>query len=192
MLASITPLGERSRNQRWWTTAAALLAGGAAGGAAAGVVLAALGSLLPLDARGRLVAFGLVLAAAAAADARPAPVPSHRRQVDDAWLRRYRGWVYGAGFGVQLGSGLATVVTTAAVYATLGALLLAPNPLAGAVVGLVFGAARGAAPVATVRVTDPRALARFHRRFRALDAPARRVAIAAQLGLALAGLVLAA
>lgn len=186
MLASITPLGERSRNQRWWVSAVALLVGGATAGALLGAALGTLGGLLPLDTRERLFALGLVLAAAAGADALLAAVPSHRRQVDDTWLRRYRGWVYGAGFGLQLGSGLATTVTTAAVYATIGALALAPDALAGAAVGLVFGAVRGAGPLFTARVGDPAALARFHRRFATLDTPARRLTIAAQVGLALA------
>lgn len=191
MLASITPLGERSRNQRWWVSAVALLAGGAVAGALLGAALGALGGLLPLDGRGRLLALALVLAAAAGADALPTAVPSHRRQVDDAWLRRYRGWVYGAGFGLQLGSAVATTVTTAAVYATIGALALAPDARTGAAVGLAFGAVRGAGPLLTARVGDSAALARFHRRFAALDTPTRRLTVAAQAGLALAGLALA-
>lgn len=191
MLASITPLGERSRNQRWWVSSVALLAGATTAGALLGAALGTLGGLLPLGTRERLLALGLVLAAAAGADALLAAVPSHRRQVDDAWLRRYRGWVYGAGFGLQLGSGLATTVTTAAVYATIGALALAPDAGTGATVGLVFGAVRGAGPLFTARVGDSAALARFHRRFAALDTPTRRLTIAAQAGLALAGLALA-
>jgi hypothetical protein len=31
--------------------------------------------------------------------------PSWQRQVDERWLTTYRGWVYGAGFGFQLGAG---------------------------------------------------------------------------------------
>ena len=30
-------------------------------------------------------------------------LPSHTRQVNEAWLDEYRGWVYGGGFGWQIG-----------------------------------------------------------------------------------------
>ncbi len=51
-------------------------------------------------------------------------LPFHRRQVNERWLDRYRPWVYGAGFGWQIGCGLATYITSAAVYLmiVLGAL----------------------------------------------------------------------
>lgn len=35
-------------------------------------------------------------------------LPGPARQVDEDWLARYRGWVYGAGFGTQLGLGVVT------------------------------------------------------------------------------------
>ena len=34
----------------------------------------------------------------------------------NSWLGRYRSWVYGLGFGVQLGAGVTTVVVSSAVY----------------------------------------------------------------------------
>ena len=40
-------------------------------------------------------------------------VPGPRRQVDERWLDRYRGWVYGVGYGSQLGLGIVTVVIVA-------------------------------------------------------------------------------
>ncbi len=43
-------------------------------------------------------------------------IPIHRRQVNERWLDQFRPWVYGAGFGWQIGSGLATYVVTPAVY----------------------------------------------------------------------------
>ena len=33
--------------------------------------------------------------------------------VHEQWLTRYRGWVYGVGFGAQLGFGLVTIITSA-------------------------------------------------------------------------------
>src|SRR5437588_3889490 len=104
MLGSITPLGERSRNSRWSLTLLYFMAGSALGGTTAGTILGAIGSrihLSPTTATALLV--GLV-AVGAAVDSRliAIRIPSPRRQVDDAWLRRYRSWVYGLGFGVQL------------------------------------------------------------------------------------------
>ena len=43
-------------------------------------------------------------------------LPSHTRQVNESWLDQFRSWVYGGGFGWQIGVGLATYVTTSAVY----------------------------------------------------------------------------
>jgi len=146
MLGSITPLGERSRRMRWGITATAYGSGSVAGGAAIGALLGLAGS--PLTARlaaDRLL--GLLAAAACVAvafDLRLGGLrlPTLRRQVDGSWMRRYRGWVYGAGFGVQLGLGVVTIVTTAAVYLAGLAALLSGGAVAGALIGAVFGAAR--------------------------------------------------
>ena len=35
-------------------------------------------------------------------------LPSVQRQVNEDWLVEFRGWVYGFGFGAQLGAGVAT------------------------------------------------------------------------------------
>src|SRR5436190_9957214 len=148
MLASITPLGERSRNSRWGTTVTAFIVGstasGAATGAAAGLLGVPLAVALPTSTRAWvLVAFvglGLLF------DLRVLGVslPSVRRQVNEQWLHRYRGWVYGLGFGLQLGSGVATIVTTSAVYSMLAAEVLTGSPGWGALIGATFGLVRGA------------------------------------------------
>ena len=185
MLASITPLGERSRHQRWPVTVAAHAVAAVAGGAATGALLAAAGS----PVRGRIDAaavLAVVVLAGLALDLAPVRVPSHRRQVDERWLRRYRGWVYGAGFGFQLGTGFLTIATTASIYATFAACLLAPSVAWGIAVGGVFGAVRGVVPLAARRVTTPAALAELHRRLGLLDAPTRRAAVVVQAALAAA------
>jgi hypothetical protein len=178
MLASITPLGERSRLQRWWLTVAALIAGATAASAAVGAVLSALGGLVAFDGERRLELLLAVAALGVAVEL--VGVPTHRRQVDDAWLRRYRGWVYGLGFGVQLGVGVSTIVTTAAVYVLLAAELLAPSVAAGAAMGAAFGLVRGATLLTAARVDSPQRLAAFHRGFRRLERTAGWAAIAAQ------------
>jgi hypothetical protein len=188
MLASITPLGERSRHQRWPVTVAAHALGGLAGGAAAGALLGGLGALVHSASAAALTALGALLLAGVLLDLRVGPLrlPSHRRQVDERWLRRYRGWVYGAGFGAQLGTGAATVVTSSAVYATLAACLLAPSPAWGCAIGAAFGLSRGGTPLAAARVADPERLLRLHRLLARHEptAAATTVALQALLGIA--------
>ena len=139
MLTSITPLGERGRGNRYAVTLTAYVLGCLLGGATTGVVLGALGSLLP--ALPVLVLAATACLAAALADAR-GWLPVGRRQVDEDWLTRYRGWVYGLGFGYQLGLGVVTIVTSAATLAVLALALLTQSVLGGLLVGLVFGGAR--------------------------------------------------
>ncbi|MGH2895067.1 MAG: hypothetical protein ACRDPM_17625, partial [Solirubrobacteraceae bacterium] len=125
MLASITPLCERSRGFSLGVTASAFAAGAVGAAALAGAAGGALGSLAPKGTWRDGVALAL-LALALAVDASPARrrLPTTRRQVNEDWLTRYRGWVYGVAFGAQLGTGVVTIVTSAAVYAAaLGAVL---------------------------------------------------------------------
>ncbi len=185
MLASITPLGERSRRQRWPVTVTALTLGAVAGGGATGALAALLGRLAGPAPDSRPIALAAVVVLLVAVDIAAGRVSPHRRQVNEDWLHRYRGWVYGAGFGIQLGAGLATTVTTTAVYATLAACLLAPTVLGGTAIGLAFGALRGLSLLATGRVRTPTQLAAFHRRFVALERPGRLAGHALQAGAAL-------
>src|ERR1700759_4443584 len=143
MLASITPLGERSRGFSWGPTASAFAVGAVVAGAVGGAAGGALGSLAP-SGRWRDVAALVVLVAALAVDASPLRrgLPTTRRQVNEDWLTRYRGWVYGIAFGAQLGTGLATIVTSAAVYAAVLGAVLCGTAAAGAAVGATFGVIR--------------------------------------------------
>ena len=185
MLSSITPLGERGRASRWPVTVTAHLIGSALGGSALGAVLGSAGALLPLE-HGAVAAAALVLFAVLAAWALAVEVgrlpqpPTWHRQVDEDWLHRYRGWVYGFGYGAQLGAGLVTIVTSPLLYAALALALLTGSPLAGAAVGLVFGVARAAPVLAVRRVTTAARLVAVHRRLEAL-APAGRAGAAATL-----------
>jgi hypothetical protein len=194
MLGSITPLGERGRQARWAVTTGAYLLGSAAAGTAigalAGLVGAAAAGGLSTAARLGILAAAALVGAAIDSGRTPLRLPTVRRQVDDAWMREYRGWVYGLGFGLQLGLGVATIVTSATVYLTVLAAFLAGGPGGGALVGLVFGAAR-ALPVLAVRhVRTPRQLGAVEARLRRLEPPARRLALGAQLALA-AGVLIA-
>jgi hypothetical protein len=181
MLASITPLGERSRGFSWGLTASAFAAGAVGAGALAGAIGGGLGSLAPKGTWRDVVALAL-LVLALAVDASPLrrPLPTTRRQVNEDWLTRYRGWVYGVAFGAQLGTGVATIVTSAAVYAAALGTVLCGTALAGAAVGAAFGATRALSLLSARVATDPAGLVRLHDRLARAEAPARQAVLAAE------------
>jgi MFS family permease len=193
MLASITPLGEQGRRRRWGRTVTAFVIASTLGGALSGLVAGGLGWLLLRDVSwdGRvgfvaaLLLLGLVLDLLG-------KVPGPRRQVDESWLDRYRGWVYGAGFGFQLGAGVVTIVTNSAVYVTLGAAMATASPVAGLALGAAAGLLRGATILAGARLRTPDQLVRFHARMTSWREPTRRVGLVLQgvLGLVAAGALL--
>ncbi len=123
MLGSISPLGERARGSRWAVTVTAYAIGSSLAGAALGGLLGGAGRmLLSLSGATGIARVVLLVAAIAVGVALDLhllgwTLPTVRRQVDDQWLYRYRGWVYGLGFGFQLGLGVVTVVSVSAVYA---------------------------------------------------------------------------
>ncbi|MBV9604565.1 MAG: hypothetical protein JO027_05640 [Solirubrobacterales bacterium] len=193
MLASITPLGERGRHSRWAVTVGAFLLGATAAGAAAGAMLGALGALvLPSGhAEMRLGVLAAALAVAIALDLAPRAVPGPRRQVDERWLDEFRGWVYGLGYGAQLGLGVTTIVSSAATYAAFLAALEAGGALAGAVVLGCFGAVRGLTPLVAAGVRAPDQLLALHRGVARWRTPARWVTVAGQAGVFVLALTLA-
>jgi hypothetical protein len=194
MLTSITPLGERGRRRRWSLTTAWYLLGSTAGGAAVGVlagVLAVAAGKLSSGPRVLVIVGALACAAAALTDARGIRLPSWRRQVDETWLQRYRGWVVGGGFGIQLGFGLVTIVSSASVYAALALAVLTGSFWGAVAVGTTFGVVR-ALPLLTVRgVRTGEALASLHRRVNAIAPWVRTATVtvlaAGALALAAAG-----
>jgi len=191
MLSSIHPLGERSRHNRWGLTVLTHVVGSWTGGVVAFTAAAAVGLVLPdaaaLAAVVAVVAAGVELVAVL----RGTRIPGPRRQVNEDWLQMYRGWVYGFGFGFQLGTGLLTIVTTAATYLALALTALADSLWAGVFVGSVFGLAR-ALPLLSARgVTGPEQLRALHARVGALAEPVRVVTTTALVFLAV-GFVVAA
>lgn len=182
MLSSITPLGERGRRARWGVTVAWYVAASVLGGAVLGGLLGLLGGLvpgLPLSPRAGLVALGAGGVLGVALDLRVGGVrlPSLRRQVNEDWLHLYRNWVYGFGFGVQLGFGIVTIVTTAAVYVTLLAALLTASWAAGLVVGATFGLVRALPLLAMADVTSAARLHGAHQQLQAWAPRAHRTTV---------------
>jgi sulfite exporter TauE/SafE len=91
-------------------------------------------------------------------------VPSWRRQVDERWLTSYRGWVYGAGYGLQLGAGAVTIIPATTTYVAALAAVLTGTWMQGAVIGATFGVIRALPLLLTVRVRTPEALRELMRR----------------------------
>ena len=113
--------------------------GASVGGATLGLGMAALAARRPrrraLDRRcwPRVACAASVLAAAADARLGGFRLPVHHRQVNERWLDQFRPWVYGAGFGWQIGAGLVTYIKTSAVYLMIVLAALTADPVARAV-----------------------------------------------------------
>jgi hypothetical protein len=191
MLSSITPFGERSRGHRYVATATWFVLGSLTGG----VTLGAGAAVLAMGASGvglgsRPVALSVLAAAfalgAAAVDTGVFGdwLPIIRRQVDDGWLRRYRPWFYGAGFGWQVGVGVATYVMTAAVFLLIVLATLTTQPATAVALGALFGLARGLTVLLTSRARSPERLRTLHRRMAQAGPTVRGIVIAVEIAVA--------
>lgn len=196
MLSSITPMTEAGRGNRFSVTAAWFLVGGVLGGLAIGALAAAGAALVGVADLSTTTRFALAAALAVVTASIDLGVlgielPIFKRQVNDAWLRTYRSWVYGAGFGAQIGFGLATYIMTAGVFLTIGLAVLTADPLLALAVGGLFGLVRGSAVYVGRTGTSPAALGAIHDRLDRL-APFSRAAAAGVQVLAAATLALLA
>lgn len=194
MLGSLTPLGERSRGSNWAVTVGFYSAGAIAGGIILGGALGLLGSQLsPLASLPTAVtelSFGLLLLLGLGLDRRlfGLRLPTLKRQVDEHWMYRYRGWVYGGGFGLQLGLSVVTIVNSSAIYAALVAALLTASPLYGAIIIGVLASIRGLSALTVARITQPVQLRVLHRRLEALEQPTSVGLATAQLAISFVAL----
>jgi hypothetical protein len=174
------------------------VAGSVAGGAGLGLALGTIGKYahdplglsagIPLTMLAVVIAVGLVLDLGILGGR----VPTVRRQVNEEWLYRYRGWVYGLGFGVQLGVGFSTVVSVSAVYGTFVAALLSGSARTGLLIGATFGFLRAATILSVATVRRAPQLVAIDARLRRWDARARGLAIGLEamlLAVAVAALV---
>ena len=189
MLSSIHPLGERARNQHWGVTVSAYIAGSTVGGAITGLAAGSIGAGLATQlSPGSSVVYMPVLYMIVAAvtgigfwaDLSGRKLPTVHRQVNEDWLDQYRGWVYGIGFGFQLGLGWATIITTSLVYSTFLLAALTGSPLGGTLIGFVFGLARALPILTTQMATSAGQLVAFHKRMADSAARARKLGAAAQ------------
>jgi hypothetical protein len=191
MLSSLTPLAERGRGHRYGTTAAWFIVGGWLGGCALGLsaALFALGvrALAPSDDAVLVVAGAAALIALMSdLELFGLRLPIHHRQVNERWLDQFRPWVYGLGFGFQIGMGLATYIMTAALYLLLVLAALSQSVVIAVVLGAAFGLIRGFAVLLGRAIRDPESLRSFHRRFSAIGPQIRLLTIAVEGGCFLA------
>ena len=195
MLASINPLGERGRGTTFGRTLTWYLIGSVAGGALVGAALGLLGSALYDLLEPSRTAIALAVATVCVAGLlfdlglAGARVPTLHRQVNENWLATYRGWVYGLGFGFQLGLGFATVMTTAAIFVMFALEVLTGTVLGGVAVGIAFGLGRTLPLVFMYSVHEPTQLREMLRKAQSLARPAERLTRVAIAALAVAGLI---
>jgi len=188
MLSSINPLGERGRRQGFWVTVGWYLVGSLMGGVALGSLSGLIGSALP-SGSWRASAVVVVCLVGAGLDFTGRRPPSIHRQVDENWLTKYRGWVYGWGFGFQLGLGVVTIVTTASVYTTIALAMLSGSVVFGAALGGVFGLARAVAIFQVAGAFDSRQLRAVLRGLQDRLSSARLMAVGAQTAAAVSAIV---
>ena len=125
-----------------------------------------------------------VLAAAVDSGVLGIAPPFFKRQVNEYWLGRYRAWVYGSGFGWQIGAGVTTYIMTAAVFLTVALGALTTGPGAALIIGVAFGLTRGLAVLLTARLRTTSEIYALHRKFDALGEPVRRAVVVVQLAVA--------
>ena len=170
MISAINPFTERSRGNRYWLTATWFIAGAVVGGAVLGG-LAAIGAMLwsPFAGFGRLAA-GLAVGCCLTALVSDSSMFS---------LRAYR-VIHGRSTScgsaaiaagctrpdseLQIGTGFATYIMTAAVYLTVALAVLSGSPMLALLVGLTFGLVRGSAVLLSSRARQPAELRRLHER----------------------------
>ncbi len=190
MMGSITPLGQRARGSRFWPTATAYVVASASAGALVGAVLGFVGlplaRTLPWTARIALLVAAVFLGLAADLGIGGLRLPSVRRQVNEEWMLRYRGPVFGAGFGFQLGAGFVTIVTASAIYAALFSELLVGGVPRAALIGLVFGTLRALPILAVAGVRERSQLGRVQGGLSRWGGPVRRAILWGESALAVA------
>ena len=192
MLSTVTPLAEAGRGRRWSVTARWFVAGAVLGGLTLGALMAGLAALVGALGFSSTTVLGIATVAAlvcAASDLDPfgLHIPFHGRQVNERWLDQYRAWVYGGGFGWQIGCGLATYITTAGVYLTILLTALTGSPAFAVALGAGFGLVRGLAIYTGRSITTTDRLLAVHRRFGALRQPVRLLTVAVLFTVAVVG-----
>ena len=193
MLSTLNPVSERARGHRFWATSCWYVLGAVVGGALLGLGCAALafgfGRLdVAPDVSWSLALTGAVIAVLSDVRVGGWSLPLHPRQVDERWVDRYRRWLYASGYGVQIGSGVATYVMTAGVYLVALLAVLTGSPMQAFAGCVAFGLVRGLSVTVGAVGRTPEALRAVLRR---VDSWASASALLAAAGCATVGVVAA-
>ena len=190
MLSSINPLAERAKRHHYSSTASFFVLGSVGGGATLGALMAAAAMVVRwshLSSAGLAAAGGLLALVAAAGDAGLLGIrfPILRRQLNERWLDQYRGWVYGLGFGWQIGVGYATYVMTAGVMLMTALGVLTGSWRVALGVGVLFGLLRGSAVLITSSATSAVALRSVLEWFDRVNERSRRIVACVETAVAI-------
>jgi sulfite exporter TauE/SafE len=128
-----------------------------------------------LESSELLIATAAFVVAAGVLDLSRTAPPGLQRQVNETWIGAFRGWVYGGGFGLQLGSGFLTYIVSWGVFAMFLAEIFTVSPAGGALVGAVFGLGRSSTLLLAGYVDRPSRLTSFNRKLADAGPPVRRL-----------------
>jgi hypothetical protein len=186
MVSAINPMSEHARGNGYAATCAWYVVGAVVGGAGLGVLSGLVAvAVSPLTSAVPAVALTIAAVAALVCLASDLQIggrhlPVHARQVDERWLDTYRRWIYAGGYGLQIGSGFATYIMTAANYLLVVLMVLQGSFPGALLIGACFGLVRGLTVLLTAGARTPQPLLVLHRRLEALARPSLVVAMAAQ------------
>lgn len=159
MLGTVTPLGERARGNRYSVTAGFLIVGAVIGGVTVAILVWMLRIAVGADPHPSTSLSILFVASLLAVliDLKPGASSNLglKRQVSEEWVYTYKGWAYGLGFGIQLGAGVLTIVSSAQILLALLAASIAPTLGGVAMIGGLIGVTRGAPVLMTSHVSSP-------------------------------------
>jgi hypothetical protein len=184
MLSMLTPFGESGRGNRYPVAATTFVVAAVVGGVCLGLVPAVLAIGVDAANLGTAQTSAVVAAAALlslAGDTGLLPTPRVPRQVNESWFAQYRAWVYGIGYGWQLGAGVTTYVMTTAVYLMLVLAALTASATTALMICGGFGAIRGLTILLGVRLVHPEAIRGLHHRFDVSEPASRAIAVVAQV-----------
>src|SRR5690348_5315510 len=147
MISVIMPLGQRQRSSIFWVVrGTAYIVASAVAGALVGALVGGAGGLLRALVPLPVILIAVIVLAVAYAlhesGVLRLPHPENPWQVPNEWIVRWP--ILGAVvFGLTLGAGIFTFIPFTSFYLLLAWELLVANPLAGALLGAVYGLARG-------------------------------------------------
>jgi hypothetical protein len=147
MVTTISPAVFAGSRKRWLVAAVGFVIAAAVGGAVTGTLLAALGHWIgaPATSYGMYAIVGVaVLGALHEFRLITLPLIPIRRQVQRGLRARWPLWTVALAYGVQLGAGVMTRVTTTAPYALWVAVGVLGNVQLGLVTMATFGITRAA------------------------------------------------